>query len=110
MLTDSIGSTSRRERASRESRTDLRSTQALRHRPFHKPVVIERRRVDRDRVVVNTRVALDALLHEWPEMDCPQRMRALKACLAVIRGERPPSSARRAFVTAARAARILREE
>ncbi|WP_309084396.1 DUF982 domain-containing protein [Chelativorans sp.] len=86
-----------------------RPAQAPRHRMFHKPVVIERRRIDRDRVVLNTKVALDSLVHEWPAMDCPHRARAVKTCLAVIRGEQPPSAARRAFVAAAKAARILRE-
>jgi ribosomal 50S subunit-associated protein YjgA (DUF615 family) len=81
----------------------------MRHRMFHKPVVIERRRLDRDRVVTNTKVALESLVHEWPLDDCPRRQQAMKLCLAVMRGEKPPVAARRAFVAAARAANILRE-
>jgi ribosomal 50S subunit-associated protein YjgA (DUF615 family) len=94
---------------SREQRKGAQSAQQIRHRSFHRPVIIARRRVDRDRVIANTKVALDSLLHEWPLPDCPYRDRATKACLAVIRGERPPAVARRAFVAAARAANILLE-
>ncbi|WP_246259447.1 MULTISPECIES: DUF982 domain-containing protein [Chelativorans] len=110
MQISAVRSHGQRSRNGLEKRGGERRAPALQHRLFHKPVVIERRRIDRDRVVVNTKIALDSLLHEWPLPECSQRMRALKACLAVIRGELPPAAARRAFVAAAKAAKILREE
>ncbi|WP_245261192.1 DUF982 domain-containing protein [Chelativorans sp. J32] len=110
MQISAVHASGRESRRKVEKRAGARSTTTLRHRLFHKAVVIERRRLDRDRVIVNTKVALDALLHEWPLPECPQRKRALKACLAVMRGEQAPGVARRALIVAAKAARILREE
>jgi len=73
---------------------------------FHKPVVIQLGRIDRDRVVTSVFDAGTILLRDW-QHDDESRLRAMSACLAVIKGERPPSFARRAFVKAAESARIL---
>lgn len=94
----------------RRRETALSDTKPMRHRMFHRPVTIERRRIDRDRVVTNTKTALESLLREWPLPECPNRQLAISACLEVMRGEKPPAVARRAFVTAARSAGILLED
>lgn len=60
-------------------------------------------------MITNTKIALDALLNEWPREDCPARKRAIRGCLAVIQGEKPPSFARRAFIAAAQRAGVLLE-
>ena len=73
---------------------------------FHKPVVIQLGRIDRDRVVTSVFDASTILLRDWRHDD-ESRLRAMSACLAVIKGERPPSFARHAFVKAAEAARVL---
>lgn len=79
----------------------------MRHRNFHKPVQVQIGRVDRDQVVTNTRHAALLLLKNWPNRDSPKRRSAMKACLQVIRGEKPPSVARRAFIAAARDVSVL---
>ena len=73
---------------------------------FHKPVVIQLGRIDRDRVVTSVFDASTILLRDWRHDD-ESRLRAMSACLAVIRGEHPPSFARDAFVKAAEAAKVL---
>jgi len=78
-----------------------------RHRLFHRPVVVQTGRLDRERVVASTRDAAAVLLKDWPLAESSKRTRAMEACLSVIRGEKPPSVARRAFVAAAREARVL---
>jgi hypothetical protein len=83
--------------------------ESRRHRAFNKPVIVQTGRIDRDRVVRNTRDA-DVLLRDWPLSASRKRARAMELCLCVIRGERPPHVARRAFVDAAREAKILIEE
>jgi len=84
-----------------------RTTGRWEHRRFHKPVVVQPKRIDRDRVVTDTRVAAQVLRFDWQNTGCPKRLAALRACLQVLRGEKPPSHARRAFIAAAKAARIL---
>lgn len=75
---------------------------------FHKPVIVQPRRIDRDRVVVSTRDAAMVLLRDWPDDKARERReKAMRACLAVIRGKKPPSFARNAFIAAAKDARIL---
>ena len=76
---------------------------------FHKPVVIQRGRIDRERVVTSVDDAGRILLSDWRHED-ETRLQAMSACLAVIRGEQPASFARRAFVEAARSARVLLSE
>jgi hypothetical protein len=74
---------------------------------FKKPVVVVPGRLDRERVVGNVRHAAIVLLHEWPLHASPAKQKAMEACLAVLRGEKPPSVARSAFIEAAREAHIL---
>lgn len=75
---------------------------------FHKPVIVQPGRIDRDRVVVSTRDAAMILLRDWPEDKASERReKAMGACLAVIRGKKPPSFARNAFIAAAKDAKIL---
>ncbi|RIK85489.1 MAG: DUF982 domain-containing protein [Hyphomicrobiales bacterium] len=75
---------------------------------FHKPVIVQPGRIDRDRIVLSTRDAALVLLRDWPHDKAQERREeAMKACLAVIKGKKPPSYARKAFVIAAKDARIL---
>ena len=69
---------------------------------FHRPVVIQPGRIDRDRVVVTIADAATVLLRDWPQQNCHKRIAAMHACLQVIRGERPPRIARQAFIAAAK--------
>jgi hypothetical protein len=66
-------------------------------------------RIDRIRVVTNTSHAAIILLHEWPDKSCERRKIAMQRCVEVLRGEKPPSVARKAFVAAARRAGLLIE-
>lgn len=86
---------------------DRRRVETRRHRLFHRPVTVQTGRLDRERVVTSTRDAAAILLKDWPLADSAKRARAMEACLSVIRGEKPPSVARRAFVAAAREAKVL---
>jgi hypothetical protein len=74
---------------------------------FRKPIVIQPGRIDRDRVVVSVSDAAEVLLRDWPKPTSERRLAAIKACLAVMRGEKPPRVARQAFIVAAKDARIL---
>lgn len=78
-----------------------------RHRVFHRPITVQTGRIDRERVVLTTRDAAEILLRHWPLPDSRKRARAMELCLSVIRGERAPNIARRAFLEAAREARVL---
>lgn len=69
---------------------------------FHKPVRIQLGRVDRDRIVVSTKDAASVLLHDWPVQESTKRLRAMQACLDVIKHGKPPSVARNAFIAAAK--------
>ncbi|MBZ9996820.1 DUF982 domain-containing protein [Mesorhizobium sp. BH1-1-4] len=76
---------------------------------FRKPITIQPGRIDRDRVVVSVSDAAEVLLRDWPKPKSEMRLAAIKACLAVMRGEKPAKVARQAFIVAARDARILLE-
>lgn len=75
-------------------------------RRFHKPVVIQPGRIDRDRVVSSVAEAAQILLREWPPHESDKRTRAMRACLDVINGKTPTGTAREAFIAAAKDARI----
>jgi hypothetical protein len=79
-------------------------------RKFKKPVVIVPGRIDRERIVGDVRHAAIVLLREWPLPAGRAKQKAMKACLDVLRGEKPPSIARSAFIEAAREARILQDD
>ncbi|MFC3321308.1 DUF982 domain-containing protein [Mesorhizobium cantuariense] len=74
---------------------------------FHKPVIIQPRRIDRDRVVITVTDAAELLLREWPEPKSEKCVRAMKICLDVIQGRKSPSLARDAFIAAAKDAQIF---
>jgi hypothetical protein len=80
-----------------------------RRRPlrFHLPVVVQPGRIDRDKVVMTPAQAAEILLRQWPHGEFSKRLKAMQACLEVIRGEKPPHIARTAFIAAAKEARIL---
>lgn len=63
-------------------------------------------RVDRDRILVSTKDAAAVLLHEWPLQESQRRIKAMQACLYVIRDGKPPSTARNAFIAAAKEAGV----
>ena len=52
--------------------------------------------------VTNTRQAAEILLHRWPNEWSGSHRAARLACLAVLKGFKPPVLARRAFAEAAR--------
>lgn len=79
----------------------------MRRTRFHKPVLVQPGRIDRDRVVLSTKDAAELLLRDWPNAAQDKREKAMRACLDVIKGRKPPSHARNAFILAARDARIL---
>lgn len=64
-------------------------------------------RLGRFREAATVAQAALLLIREWPEERGEKHRLALQACLQVLQGEKPPSFARRAFVAAARQARIL---
>jgi ribosomal 50S subunit-associated protein YjgA (DUF615 family) len=77
---------------------------------FKQPVRIQLGRIDRDRMVLGVTEAAEILLREWPEADDRARhIKAMEACLEVIRGTKPPSYARRHFVAACKEAKVLLE-
>lgn len=73
---------------------------------FQKAVVIQPGRIDRDRVVTSATDAARVLLEDWPQADGEKRSEAMQACLDAINGTRPAREARKAFVAAAKDARI----
>jgi ribosomal 50S subunit-associated protein YjgA (DUF615 family) len=79
-------------------------------RHFHKPVRIQIGRIDRDRIVLGTKDAAKILLRAWPSTCNEKRQAAMRACLEVLKGQKPPSVARRAFIVAAQEARVLLDE
>ena len=88
------------------SQTSARVGCVMRRKKFHKPVVIQPGRIDRDRVVTTPAEAADILLHVWPNVQSSARTRAMRACLEVLKGAKPPRVARDAFIAAAKDARI----
>nr|WP_268930541.1 DUF982 domain-containing protein [Mesorhizobium sp. SEMIA396] len=77
---------------------------------FRKPIIIQPGRIDRDRVVVSVSDAAEVLLRDWPKPTSERRLAAIRACLAVMRGEKPTRTARQAFIVAAKDAKILLSE
>ncbi|UCI18279.1 DUF982 domain-containing protein [Mesorhizobium sp. B2-1-8] len=77
---------------------------------FRKTVVIQPGRIERDRVVVSVSDAAEVLLRDWPKPTSEMCLAAIRACLAVMRGEKDPKVARQAFIVAAKDARILLEQ
>ena len=75
-------------------------------RRFHKPIHVQLGRLDRDRVVVSTQDAAQILLRDWPLQESQRRLRAMKACLDVLKQKKPPSAARDAFISAAKEAGV----
>lgn len=73
---------------------------------FHRPVVVQPGRLDRDRVVLSAADAAQVLFRRWPN-DSAARRQALVACLQVMSGEKPPRFARSAFILAAKDARVF---
>ncbi|WP_352643229.1 DUF982 domain-containing protein [Mesorhizobium sp. M0520] len=74
----------------------------MRTRRFTKPIVAQPSRIDRDRVVVSVTDAAQVLVKDWPEPACKSRLATIEACLAVLRGEKPPRVAREAIIAGRR--------
>ncbi|AZO32015.1 MULTISPECIES: DUF982 domain-containing protein [unclassified Mesorhizobium] len=74
---------------------------------FERPVVIQIGRHRKERFVFDVNDAATILLRDFG-LQTEKRRTAMDACLKVLRGEAYPPTARRAFVTAAREANILR--
>ncbi|WP_198174098.1 DUF982 domain-containing protein [Mesorhizobium xinjiangense] len=79
----------------------------MQNRRFHLPVIVQPGRLDRTIVVTDTRSAADILVRRWRWPRTQRYMRAAECCLEVAKGRKPPHLARRAFISAAREARIL---
>ncbi|WP_342586990.1 DUF982 domain-containing protein [Mesorhizobium temperatum] len=90
-----------------KDQTRLTHCRFVRTKRFRKLIVVQPGRIDRDRVVVSVSDAAEVLLRDWPTPASKTRLAAIEACLAVIRGEKPPRVARQAFIVAAKDARIL---
>jgi hypothetical protein len=76
---------------------------------FKDPVVIEPR-LGRFREAATVAQAALLLIREWPDNPGQKHHIALQTCLHALHGKKPPYLARRAFVAAAREARILARE
>ncbi|MEP9396360.1 DUF982 domain-containing protein [Mesorhizobium sp. KR2-14] len=76
---------------------------------FDKPVPVSVGLTHDVRNISNARQALDILMNHWPSAGTQQHRDARQACLEVLRGERRPEDARKAFAEAARGAGILFE-
>ena len=76
---------------------------------FDAPVTVLDTGEAREFDVTNTRQAAEILLHRWPNEWSGRHRAARLACLAVLKGFKPPVLARRAFAEAAREAEILAE-
>jgi len=59
--------------------------------------------------VLDVRDAARVLLREWRE-DSAERTAAMRACIAALKGKKPARVARKAFVDAAKVARVLVEK
>ena len=57
--------------------------------------------------IANTREAAELLLYKWPIGETGKHIQARMACMRVLGGGSPPEFARRAFVGAAKEARIV---
>lgn len=79
---------------------------SMRDRPFSKMVVVEPRYA-KPRYVRTLVEAARILIKEWPREPSPKHVAAQKAILEALKGNKPPSYARRAFEAAAKEAGIL---
>ncbi len=74
---------------------------------FAEPVAVSVGIVGDIHHVSSARQAVALLTQHWPDAGTPKHRAARLACLAAVNGDRPPDTARTAFVEAAREARIL---
>ena len=81
----------------------------MRNRKFHIPVVVQPGRIDRELVVTDVLGTANVLKH-WRWKRTVRYKNAVKACIGVMEGEKPPSVARKAFILATKEARILLDE
>ncbi|MCT7377315.1 DUF982 domain-containing protein [Chelativorans salis] len=75
---------------------------------FEEPVHVATEAGERD--VCSAREAAEMLLYDWPIGETGMRIQARMTCMKVFAGTEPPTSARDAFVKAAKEARILNEK
>lgn len=81
----------------------------MKDRRFHRAVVVTGAS-GRFRYVLSAADAGRVLLREWPAEQGRKHTAACNAVLDVLKGNKPPSHARRAFVAASREAGILSDE
>lgn len=79
----------------------------LQDKPFKSSVIVEPGRLGRLREVRSILEAFRVLRGRWPEVRGKKYYYALKALEKAIKGEAPVYMARRAFVEAAKEARVL---
>jgi len=73
-------------------------------------MVVVEIRCGRYRYVRTVAEAGKVLLKEWPDIRGKKHAAAMKAVLETLKGRRPPSTARKALMAAAREARIMPAE
>lgn len=72
---------------------------------FHRPVIVQLGRVDRDRVISTTTEAAKMLLREWPATG-EKHEAAMQICVEALKGRQTAGRVRSAFIDAAKEARI----
>lgn len=71
------------------------------------PVEVKLEGRDHRRTITATCFACECLLTLWPECHGPAYRAAVRTCVEAMRGEKDQSSARMAFIRAAREAQVL---
>ena len=71
------------------------------------PVDVTLEGLNNRRTITATCFACECLITLWPDRRGPAYFRALETCSAALRGREEQSAARRAFIAAAREARVL---
>jgi hypothetical protein len=80
----------------------------MRNRNFDVSVTVESDAIGKARVISDTIQAAEILLRRWPaERYCRKHSDAMVACVQAMEGRKPVEAARRAFVAAAKQARIF---
>jgi len=80
----------------------------MRNENFDIPVTVETDAAGRERVVTDTIQAAEILLRRWPDDGRGQKYKAaLRACMDAMEQRRAVTSARKAFVEAAKDAHIF---
>lgn len=77
---------------------------------WSRPVTFEENVRGSYRTIISTKEASRILLTKWPTVSGREYRRAQQVCLDVLDGKKPPSEARKAFLDAAKEARVFIRE